>query len=284
MGTRCRIVVYAPSEAPAAAACAGAFARVAEIELALSDYNPASEASRLVAAEPGIWHAVSADLAVSLRRSKQVFDASAGAFDPSVGPLTKLWRQTRRDGVLPAPEVLADARARTGLSLFEIDQELDRIRFSRPGLGLDFGGIGKGLAADEAFRVLTTAGLRAALIDFGGGLVAGDPPPGQACWEIEIRNGLGGVRPLTLANGAVATSGDVEQFVEIDGMRYAHIVDPATGLGLTRRTAATVVAQSGWLADALATAACVLGPEGVDRLSAAYPHARIEVVTEPPRQ
>lgn len=283
MGTRCRIVVYAPSEAVAAEACTGAFARVAEIEVALSDYNPASEASHLVAAKPGIWHPVSAELAVALRRSKQVFDASGGAFDPSVGPLTKLWRQTRRDGVLPAPEVLADARARAGLSLFEIDQELDRIQFSRPGLGLDFGGIGKGLAADEALRVLAEEGLRAALIDFGGGLVAGDAPPGERAWEVEVRNGLGGARVMTLANAAVATSGDVEQFVEIGGTRYSHILDPATGLGLTRRTAATVVCPSGWMADALATAACVLGPDGVGELSAAYPDARIEVMTAAPR-
>lgn len=165
------------------------------------------------------------------------------------------------------------------MQLFEIDPDLDRIRFSQTGLGLDFGGIGKGLAAEEAMRFLETAGLPVALIDFGGGLVAGDPPPGQDAWEIEIRNGLGGVRPLTLVNASVATSGDIEQFVEIGGTRYAHIVDPATGLGLTRRTAATVVCRSGWLADALATAACVLGPEGVDRLSAAYPDARIKVVT-----
>jgi thiamine biosynthesis lipoprotein len=282
MGTRCRIVVYAPSEAPAAAACAGAFARVAEIELALSDYNPASEASRLVAAEPGIWHPVSSDLARALRLSQQVFQTSNGAFDPSLGPLTKLWRRTRRDGVLPDAGVLAEARARSGFSMFEIDPELDRIRFSRPGLGLDFGGIGKGLAADEALQILEEAGFRAALIDFGGGLVAGDAPPGQKAWEVEVRNGLGGVRLMTLANAAVATSGDVEQFVEIAGSRYAHIVDPATGLGLTRRTAATVVAQSGWLADALATAACVLGSDGVGELSAAYPDARIEVTTAAP--
>lgn len=278
MGSRCRIVVYAPDEPTAAAACAAAFARVSQLEHVLSDYDPESEASRLTRLEPARWHDVSHDLADTLRKSRAVHDASGGGFDPIIGPLTKLWRQTRRDGRLPAQGVLDDARARSGFALLEIDHATDRVRFARDGMGLDFGGIGKGLAADEALHVLRDHGLGSALIDFGGDLTLGDAPPDEPRgWRVEVRDGLAGTRVLWLADRAVATSGDLEQSVEIDGVRYAHILDPRAGLGLTRRVAATVVADEGWLADALASAACVLGPDHTGRLEAAFPGVDIVV-------
>lgn len=278
MGTRCRIVLYAPTEAEAAAAASGAFDRVSELEAVLTDYDPGSEAGVLMRRTPGRWHRVSTDLASALRRSRLVFEASGGAFDPCIGPLTRLWRVAREEGTLPPAAVIAHARAKSGFDLVEVDPGVDRVRFDRAGMGLDFGGIGKGMAADEALAVLREHGVRAALIDFGGGLVLGDPPPGQPeGWLVEVQGGVGDRRTVRLANVGVATSGDVEQFVVIGGVRYGHIIDPREGLGLTRRTAATVVAESGWLSDALATAACVLGPEGVVGLRARFPEALIEV-------
>jgi thiamine biosynthesis lipoprotein len=87
----------------------------------------------------------------------------------------------------------------------------------------------------------------------------GDPPPGREAWRIGM---IGDSRRvLLLKNCGVATAGDIEQFVEIDGRRYSHIVDPATGLGLSNRAMATVVAPTGFEADAVDTALCVLGPE-----------------------
>lgn len=282
MGTRCRIVVYGASEQAAAKACAAGFDRISELESVLSDYRPDSEASVLMTRAPGTWHPVSADMADALRRSMAVWEASGGAFDPAIGPLTKLWRASRRDAVLPEPEVLAEARSRSGMDLLEIDPVQSRVRFSKSGMGLDFGGIGKGLAADAALAVLRERGFGASLIDFGGDLVAGDPPPGQTDgWRVVVEDGLGRPRTVWIANGAVATSGDLEQFAEIGGVRYAHILDPATGLGLRGPRAATVRADAGWLADALASAACVLGPEGAARLEAAFPGVSVRVSPSP---
>jgi thiamine biosynthesis lipoprotein len=286
MGTRCRIVVFAGSEQEAADAGARAFDRIAALESVLSDYRADSEASVLVGLPVDQWHAVSPDLAEVLELSRRVFDASDGAFDPTVGPLTKLWRETRRTRQLPDGSQLEAARAVVGLGFVELDGWA-RVRLRKSGMALDFGGIGKGYAADEALAVLRDAGFPIALIDFGGDLVAGDPPPvSPGGWTVEVRDGVGEVRRFVLANRAVATSGDLEQFVEIGatgvgggrGVRYAHIVDPRTGLGLTRRTASTVIAERGWLADALASAACVLGPEGSEGLADRFPGVVIECV------
>tara|TARA_R110000782_G_scaffold20675_19_gene55952 strand:- start:65905 stop:66900 length:996 start_codon:yes stop_codon:yes gene_type:complete len=283
MGTKCRIVVFAPSEPVAADACAAAFERIADLEAVMSDYRPDSEAATVLGLEPRVWHPISPDLAALLARCELVHRASGGAFDPAVGPLTKLWRASRRSGRLPDPSVLAEARERSGMEKLETDAASERIRFARSGMGLDFGGIGKGFAADGAMRVLSECGLRAALIDFGGDVVVGDAPPDQpGGWSLRVRDGLGTPRTLRLSNAAVATSGDLEQSVEIDGKRYSHIIDPRSGLGLTRRTASTVVADSGWKADALASAACVLGPENIELLRRSFPGAVIEVVGGPP--
>jgi thiamine biosynthesis lipoprotein len=278
MGTRCRIVVYAGSEREAADAGARAFGRIAALESVLSDYRPDSEASVLVGLPVGEWHAVSPDLAAVLDLSRLVFDASGGAFDPTVGPFTKLWRESRRSGRLPEDDRVEAARAGVGFDSVETDGR-ECVRLRKSGMSLDFGGVGKGYAADEALAVLRAEGLSAALVDFGGDVVAGDSPPGNPeGWAVEVRDGLGEARTLRLANGAVATSGDLEQFVEIGGVRYAHIVDPRTGVGLTRRTAATVVAGRGGLADALASAACVLGPEGVELLTGRFEGVWIDCV------
>lgn len=277
MGTRCRIVVFSPSEPLAAEAVATAFDRIAALEDVLSDYRESSEVSRLVRLEPGEWHPVSADLGAVMRASAQVWEVSGGAFDPAIGPLTRLWRKTRNTGTMPDPSTLTDALNRSGFRWFQIDPHADRVRFARSGLGLDFGGIGKGWATDEALRVLEDFGITSALIDFGGDLRVGGPPPGRVGWSIEVMDDSGRMVTIEIANRAVAASGDLEQFVDIDGVRYAHILDPHTGLGVQGPVAAAVTADNAWLADALASAACVLGPGRVDQLRRAYPTVTIAV-------
>lgn len=262
MGSPARIVLFAPDEARAKAAARAAFARIAELDAALSDYRQDSETNRLCARPAGDWTPVSGDLFRVLARAGEISEQTGGAFDCTVGPLVRLWREARRDGRLPDTDELRQASGRVGWRLVELDAGERRARLMRDGMRLDFGGIGKGFAADEAVGVLRGHGLGRCLVDFGGDLAAGDPPPGERFWKVEIETGYGaGPRPVVwAANCGVATSGDTEQFVELGGVRYSHILDPATGLGLTTRTAATVVAPDGATADALASAVCVLGP------------------------
>jgi FAD:protein FMN transferase len=131
--------------------------------------------------------------------------------------------------------------------------------------------------------LLRRRGIKSALIDCSGDLALGDPPPGREGWRVAIQSLL---KPgeaadyVELANCGISTSGDTYRFVEIDGVRYSHILDPKTGLGLTRRIGATVIAADDTTADWMATAVCILGPEKGLELVESTPGAaaRITVV------
>jgi hypothetical protein len=136
-------------------------------------------------------------------------------------------------------------------------------------MALDLGGIAKGYAADAALNRLTQLGFPAAMVSASGDLALGDPPPGKRGWTIELApfgDATAARTTLVLVHAAVSTSGDAEQFVEIGGVRFSHIIDPITGLGLTRSVAVTVVARRATVADALATALQALRPHVLGRL------------------
>ncbi|MGB7160259.1 MAG: FAD:protein FMN transferase [Tepidisphaeraceae bacterium] len=271
MGVQARLVVYAPSEQIAADGCRAAYARVAALEDIASDYRPDSELMRLCAKAGQGSFPVSAELFELLSFSQELSRRSDGAFDVTVGPYVALWRAARKSKQLPTPEALADARGRVGWERMKLDAKDRTVTLDTPGMRLDLGGIAKGYAGDEAIRVLRAHGVRSALFEAGGDIVVSDPPPGKKGWAIEIAGDEPGAkRTIELANRSISTSGDTEQFVEIDGKRYSHIVDPRTGLGLTDRYAATIVARDGITADSLSTAACVLGKEKGEKLVKSY--------------
>jgi FAD:protein FMN transferase len=200
-----------------------------------------------------------------LTAAEKVSRQSGGAFDVTVGPLTELWRKVRRRRILPPDAELQAAQAKVGWQQVRLNPQRQSVEFQLAGMQLDLGGIAKGYAADQALEAMAALGVTIALIDAGGDIVAGDPPPGETAWQIGIaplEDPRG--RPdrfLQLANAAVATSGDASQHVEIGGVRFSHIVDPQTGLGLTTHSSVTVIAQDGTTADALASAVSVLGPQ-----------------------
>lgn len=254
-----------------------AFARIRVFDQVLSDYDDASELSRLGAASPTARPVpVSAELWLALERADALSRLTDGAFDVTVGPLTRLWRRSRRQRELPSAERLAVAREAVGYRHVRLHAAEKSVELLRPNMRLDMGGIGQGMAADEALAVLRGWGFPRAIVNASGDIVAGDPPPDAPGWRVGIAPLDPAAPPshfLQLARGAVSTSGDAFQFVEIAGQRYSHIVDPRTGLGVVDRSSVSVVARDGTTADALATALCVLGPvrglELIDRLPAA---------------
>jgi thiamine biosynthesis lipoprotein len=216
---------------------------------------------------PGKPVRISRELAFVLGRALELSKRSDGAFDVTVGPIVDLWRKARRSKHAPAKADVEGALARIGFKNLRVDAEQQTAELLQEGMDLDLGGIAIGYAADEALRIFQEHGLRRVLIDASGDILVGDPPPGRDAWRIEIEplkqrgDDKGPPRTLLLRNCAVTTSGDAYKFVEIDGVRYSHIVDPKTGLGLTTRSSATVIAPDCITADSLATAVTVLGPE-----------------------
>jgi thiamine biosynthesis lipoprotein len=263
MGTLFRITLYARDARAAQPAFRAAFDRVKQLDEILSDYNPQSELMRVCAAAHERPIRVSAELFSVLTASQHLAEETGGAFDVTLGPVIRLWRDARKQKQLPDPTALAEARGRYGFRNLVLDAAARTVFLKMPGMLLDLGGIAKGYAADEALRVLRDHGIRSALVAASGDLAIGDPPPGKTGWRVGIDSlnpaEAKFTRVLELRNSAVSTSGDTEQFLEIGGGRYSHIIDPATGMGLTDRIAVTVVAEKGIDADGFATAVSVLG-------------------------
>lgn len=282
MGTTARLVVYASNRAQADTGARAAFARIAEIEARLSDYREDSELSALGRAAGGPAMVVSRDLFQVLARAQDLARRSEGAFDVTAGALSRLWRTARRTGTLPDPAEIVAALGLVGHPHLELLPAARRARLDRPGMRLDLGGIAKGYAADEALAILRNKRLPSSLVVLGGEVVAGAPPPGLSGWTVAVRTPGPVHEPLLVAEGAVSTSGDEEQALEVDGMRYSHVYDPRTGQALTGRRSVTIVAREGMDADALATAVSVLGPAKGLALVESVPDAAVLYVEEGP--
>ncbi len=264
MGTEFTISLYAPGDQQAEAALTAAFARIAALDQSLSHYRRDSELSQLVAAAPhstGI--PVSDDLWTVLSRSQELSRLTQGAFDVTVGPLSRMWRHARRQKQFPTKSRFEAARRLTGFSRMKLDEQHQAVRLERRGMRLDLGAIAKGYALDEALAVLRQQGISIALINGGGDLLVADPPPGKTGWRVGL-SALSQGHPqevIVIANQAIASSGDLNQFVVLDGVRYSHLIDPRTGMPLTMRSMVTVTAPTGMDADAMASIVSVLGPQ-----------------------
>jgi thiamine biosynthesis lipoprotein len=285
MAVPVKIVLYAPNEATAERAREAAFARIRELNGVMSDYDPQSEVRKLVAASAG-GNAVpvSDDLWRVLAAAVELSDKSDGAFDVTIGPVVRLWRRARRRQEMPSRERIEEALQAVGYKSIRLDPQTRSVKLLKPGVGIDLGGIAKGYVIDEALAELRRQGITRALVDAGGDVGLGDPPPDKPGWVIAIAALEPDDPPsrfLQLAKAAVATSGDTWQYVEIDGRRYSHLVDPRTGIGLTDHSSVTVIARDAMTADGLASAVSVLGPKKGIALIDAIPGAAALVVRAP---
>jgi thiamine biosynthesis lipoprotein len=266
MGLPFRIQLYARDQQSADAAAKAAYARISELNSKLSDYDADSELVKL-SQTAGKHQAVrvSDDLWFVLQRAQALAKETGGAFDVTCGPVVSQWRRARREKKLPDPKKLEEFRRAVGYEKLKLDARNHTAELLVPYMRLDLGAIAKGFAADEALKVLRAHGIRSALVRGGGDMAAGDAPPGRRGWRIELPPLDASNAPPTefvwLANRGLATSGDLFQRVEIDGVRYSHIVDPRTGIGLTDHSLVVVIAKDGITADSLSTAISVLGPE-----------------------
>jgi thiamine biosynthesis lipoprotein len=226
---------------------------------------------------------VSRELLDVLDRAVTVARITGGAFDPTVGPAVALWRDARAARRLPDAHAIAHAKSKVDWRQVSIDRSRRAVRLAGSGVELDLGGIAKGYILQEALVLLRTMRLPSALVQSGGDIVVGTAPPGRDGWSIEVPGATLEIaaRAGRLTNAALATSGPSEQFVEIDGRRYSHVIDPRTGMALTNQVTAHVIAPDGATADALSTALTVLDPRRVPGVLARFPGVLAGVVRTP---
>lgn len=256
----------------------------AEVEARLSLYRPDSEISRLNGAGTNPV-AISPETRLILEKSLCFGEWSGGAFDITIGPLVRLWGFS--GGKTPSGRPDADsvqaARQRVGFHYLTLGENWAAAQ--RPGLFVDLGGIAKGYGVDCAWERIRAQGGRNVLINLGGNLrVMGRPAPNRL-WRVGVRNPFDGSRilgQLELASGlAVATSGNYERYVMIDGHRYTHIIDPRTAWPVEGMAGVTVLAPTATEADAWSTILFILGPkEGLVLLAQ---HPGVEALWVPDR-
>ena len=265
MAVPIRIVLYAADDTTAAAAARAAFSRFHDLNASMSDYDPQSELRRLCYASSegrAVW--VSDDLWRVLVRAIELAKRSDGAFDVTVGPLVHLWRNARRTKELPSPKSIQAAKSRVGYQWVRLHPDRQAVELLRPKMRLDLGGIAKGYAVDEALKAIRKRGITRAMVEAGGNIGLGDPPPGRPGWRIGIAppDAHSPAREyLSLARVAISTSGDLWQYAVIGGVRYSHLIDPHTGMALTDHGSVTVVGRDGLSTDGLSSAVAILGPE-----------------------
>ncbi len=265
LGTKVDITVLHSEVRGAQAACYAAFKEMERVESVLSAHKPDSEISRINSAAGRHPVKVSAETFAILARAVSYSSRLEGRFDVTIGPVSELWGfNGDRDVALPQPE-----RLQALLKLVDFRNltlsEADSTAYLRvKGMRLDLGGIAKGYAIDRAATVLRAHGLQDFLINAGGDIYAsGTKPEGQK-WRVGVqhpRRPRALLATLEVSDMAVATSGDYERFVEIDGVRYHHILDPETGYPATQCQSVTVFAPTAEEADVWATYCFIVGFE-----------------------
>ena len=262
MGTDFKILIDNDCEKNSSTAAHEAFREANRLNLIFSDYDSESELSQLSNSSYSSQKVkLSEELFEVLEFSQSLALATEGAFDPTLGQLSRLWRISRFRKSLPSVISIKKAMDRVGIEYFILNKPQKEATLLKPGIILDLGGIAKGYTADRMMLILKNMGFERCLIDAGGDLTLGRRPRQSKGWKIQI----GGIKHsdlpmMALENCSVATSGDSSQFVEINGRKYSHILNPRTGYGLENLTQVTVIAPNGISADSLATALSVLGP------------------------
>lgn len=261
IGTQLRVVVFHDDRALVEKELQHAWELAQSLEAKLSDYQPSSELMQLCAKPIKQPHPVSKDLFTVLQLAQQISAKTQGAFDVTVGDLSKAWRK----------QELPKLHRKVSYRDLVLDEAEQTVLF-RKKLQIDLGAIGKGYIADQLMLLLQQAGLNQSAVLIGGETVLGDPPPGKSGWTIAVEDPAKSLLgTLGLANCAVSTSGDSYQFYEVDGERLAHIFDARASSSMNDRLSVVTIAPSAAEADAWATALRVLGPAKAMPLASKHP-------------
>ncbi|MGK0222198.1 MAG: thiamine biosynthesis lipoprotein [Limisphaerales bacterium] len=261
MGTRVHVELQHTDVARAEALIAAVMADMHRVDRVFSPYKPDSEISKVNQAAGQGWVAVSDEFFSLLVKSAQVSDLTQGAFDITYASVGRFYDY--REGVAPDDEQVAQAVHAIDYHHVQLDREAKKVRFDHPAVYIDLGGIAKGHAVDRAIELLQRAGVTQASVSAGGdSRILGDRN-GQP-WTVGVKNPRNEDKMsvlLPLVDTAVSTSGDYERYFERDGVRYHHILDPATGRSATGAMSVTILGPDATLTDGLSTSVFVLGAD-----------------------
>ncbi len=274
MGSRFELMLRGEDPRRLRAAGEEAIAEIRGLDARLSFYRPTSQIGRLNRTAATSEVRVSARLFTLLQTAKAVWKMTDGAFDVTIGPLMRVWGLTGKHGRVPAADELAAAVDRSGMHRVRLDEDSRTVSFSRPGVEIDLGAIGKGYALDEAMTVLREAGVEHAILHCGTSTVSavGDSPSGSG-WTVAVAatkdesNEVAKEKPLavtTLNDECLSVSAVQGKSFVSGGLRYGHVLDPRTGRPVTGCELAAVRCRTATLADALSTALLVLGEGGLE--------------------
>lgn len=269
MGTVGTIAVVTGDSASVIAAVDAAWRQIQATDRRFSNWQPESELSRANRALDQGPVRLSAPAAQLLDQALRVAAESGGAFDPTVEPLIRLWGFLGGAPAVPDRDAIEATLARVGAGHLSVVE--GTLSASRPGVRVDLGGIAKGHAVDRAAAALRAHGIEHALVDVSGNMIGLGHPAGRDHWTVGVRDPESEddwFATLALGAGAIATSGNYEQFIDVDGRRYGHVIDPRTGWPVDDLVSVTVVAPTAVEADAWATALLVLGSEDARRILA----------------
>ena len=286
MGTEFRLLIWAKDQKTADEAAEAAWDRINQLSKELSDYDPESELNRLCrqtdAGPMTEAVPVSDDLWAMLERGIAAAEISDGAFDITIGPLSRLQREERKTGKLPDPQRFKDAKDAVGWKYIKLDREHHRVQLLHARMQLDLGGIAKGFTSDQVVKLFRQRGITRALCGAAGDIAAGDAPPGRSDWRIAIQSLKSPEQNseyVGIHNYGISTSGDTYRAAVVDGKEYSHIIDPHTGQGLSNRIGATTIAPEGATTDWTGTAISILGPEKGIEMIERIPGAAARVIT-----
>jgi thiamine biosynthesis lipoprotein len=262
MGSQFEITAVHQDAEQAQKAIDAAYAEIDRIEAVISEWRPTSETSAINAAAGDHPVTVSNELFELIRRSLKVSELTGGAFDITWFSVGRLWDM--KAAKKPAAEAIAAALEDTGYRHLVLDPKKHSVFLDRAGTKIGFGAIGKGYAANRAARVLREAGATGGIVNASGDLCAFGKREDGSPWRIGIADPFHkdeAFAYVDLSELAIVTSGDYERYVEIDGKRYSHILDPRTGYPVEELRSVTIICPDAELADALATGVTVLGVE-----------------------
>ncbi len=271
MSTRAKIMLIDPNEEEIETGFRVAREAMEKVVSLCNYFDPQSELGRLNASAAKAPFQCSPELWEILLETRKFNRISNGAFDPTIRPLMKVWGFHRARKTLPSDEEIAEAKKRCGFRRILFNDNDRTVFFEVPGMSIDLGGIAKGWAVDKAAEaILSRTSIRRGFVDLGGNMRCLPlPPPGKKAYRIAVQDPKFPARQIAVVNvldECVATSGNYERYVMINGRRYTHIVDPKTGRPVDRTISATIITPRGVDSDALSTSLFINGPAFADEL------------------